>query len=163
MRRLRMRTIDGPGEIRSTPWTACAEEITAIVTDVRTTGFKPEILEDLPNVATVNGLSLAQLDSLAPESALPEGTIAVSKTELEAAGAETLTIVDGTAYVGVSVRTNASLEVEKAGGGGDRGGGWGKVDVQPGDVTVKDGSVIIAVPANAEKGFMVLESGDATK
>lgn len=61
--------------------------------------------------------------------------------------------MDGTAYLGVSVKTNNEV---KARGEGE---GWGKVNVQPRDVSVKDGSVIIAVPANAEKGFMVLESG----
>ena len=71
---------------------------------------------------------------------------------LVATGAETLTIVGGMAYVGVSVRTNADLTAETK--------SWGKVNVRPGDVSVENGAVIIAVPANAEKGFMVLESGD---
>ena len=72
-------------------------------------------------------------------------------------GAERIEIVDGTAYVGVSVKTNSEVKVR------GEGEGWGKVNVLSGDVTVKDGSVIIAVPANAEQGFMVLESGEAER
>ena len=62
-------------------------------------------------------------------------------------------IIDGTAHVGVSVKTNGDLTAEPK--------SWGKVNVQSRDVEVRDGSVIIAVPANAEKGFMVLESGES--
>lgn len=53
------------------------------------------------------------------EPVLPEGTIPVSKVALEKAGVETLAIEDGTAYLGISVRTNGDLTAETA--------SWGKV------------------------------------
>ena len=86
---------------------------------------------------------------------LQAGEIAVSKTELEAAGAATLTIIDGTAYVGVSVRTNGDLTAKTK--------SWGKVkfdkDVRV-DVSEDGTEIVIPVPANAQQGFMVLESGE---
>lgn len=64
-----------------------------------------------------------------------------------------LTIVDGTAYVGVVVRTNGDLTAKTK--------SWGRVKFA--DTTnvgqSEDGTeIVIPVPANAEKGFMVLES-----
>ena len=91
-------------------------------------------------------------------TSLPEGTIPVSKTELEAAGAATLTIVDGTAYVGVSVRTNGDLTAKTK--------SWGKVkfdkDVRV-DVSEDGTEIVIPVPANAQQGFMILESKPTEK
>ena len=79
-------------------------------------------------------------------------------TELKAAGAETLTITDGTAYLGVSVKTNGDLKAEQK--------SWGKVKFDKGvkvGVSEDGTELVIPVPANAEQGFMVLESGEATK
>ena len=110
------------------------------------------------DAVTVNGTPLSVYDMMASArglsgSSLPEGTIPVSKTELEAAGAATLTIVDGTAYVGVVVRTNGDLTAETK--------SWGRVKFA--DTTnvglSEDGTeLVIPVPANAQQGFMVLES-----
>ena len=82
--------------------------------------------------------------------ALPEGTVPFAEEVLEAAGAEALAIQGGMSYAGVSVKANAGLAV----GTED----WGKVNVKADDVMVEDASVIITVPANAEKGFMALDS-----
>ena len=77
---------------------------------------------------------------------------------MAAAVAATLTIVDGTAYVGVVVRTNGDLTAETK--------SWGRVkfskDVKV-DVSEDGTELVIPVPANAEKGFMVLESKTAEK
>ena len=75
-----------------------------------------------------------------------------------ALAAETLTIVKGTAYLGVSVKTNGEVTAEQK--------SWGKVkfdkDVKV-DVSADGTELVIPVPANAEKGFMVLESGEAER
>ena len=73
-------------------------------------------------------------------------------------GAERIEIVGGTAYLGVSVKTNGDLAAEQK--------SWGKVKFDKGvkvDVSEDGTELVIPVPANAEKGFMVLESGEATK
>ena len=145
--------IAGSGDVLSTPWTAQADEIVAVEADVRVVGFTSQMLAALPNVTTVNGMSLSQLQSLAPKQDIPSNSVLVSKTELEAAGAVTLAIENGTAYLGVSVRTNADLTVETK--------NWGRVKF---DETTQIGfsedgtSLIVPVPANAEKGFMTLWS-----
>ena len=92
------------------------------------------------------------------EPVLPEGTIPVSKVALEKAGVETLAIEDGTAYLGISVRTNGDLTAETA--------SWGKVkfdEKTPVGVSEDGTALLIPVPANAKSGFMTLWSGEATK
>ena len=156
-------TFIGTGEMRDftsaadVPWDPA--KVTRVEVDDGVKVIGANAFAALEEFVPVNGLPISFQKEVASatgprDQALPEGTVPVSMTELKAAGAETLTITDGTAYLGVSVKTNGEVKV--------RGEGWGKVNVQPGDVSVKDGSVIIAVPANAEKGFMVLESGKAT-
>ena len=92
------------------------------------------------------------------EPVLPEGTIPVSKVALEKAGVETLAIEDGTAYLGISVRTNGDLTAETT--------SWGKVkfdEKTPVGVSEDGTALLIPVPANAKSGFMTLWSGEATK
>ena len=72
--------------------------------------------------------------------------------------AATLTIVDGTAYVGVVVRTNGDITAEHK--------SWGKVKfADTANVGLSDDGteIVIPVPANARQGFMVLESKTAEK
>ena len=142
------------------PWATVAGKVKAVTVEEGVTLGSNALLGML-GTTTVNGTPLSFYDMVAGArgasgSSLPEGTIAVSKTELEAAGAATLTIVDGTAYVGVSVRTNGDITAEHK--------SWGRVKFDQ-DVKVglsEDGTeLVIPVPANAEQGFMVLESGTA--
>ena len=85
---------------------------------------------------------------------LPAGMIAVSKTELEAAGAATLDVADGTAILGISVCTNADLTASRS--------TWKPVSFKKSELDVSaDGTKILApIPANAEKGFMILRSSE---
>ena len=104
---------------------------------------------------TFSGASLGSLRSgLGGEAgSLPPGMIAVSRTELEAAGATALEVSDGTAVLGISVCTNGDLTASAP--------LWRPVSFRKGDLEVSaDGTKILApVPANAEKGFMILRSG----
>ena len=114
-------------------------------------------LAGLPDSATVNGMNVGQYRKLfggLGMSGVPEGSVVVSRTELEAAQAATLEIADGTAILGISVCTNGDLTATTS--------SWAPVAFRKSDLEVSaDGTKIIApIPANAEKGFMILRSGD---
>ncbi len=114
-------------------------------------------LAGLSDTATVNGMNVGQYRKLfggLGMSGVPEGSVAVSRTELEAAQAATLEIADGTAILGISVCTNGDLTAATS--------SWAPVAFRKSDLEVSaDGTKIIApIPANAEKGFMILRSGD---
>ena len=114
-------------------------------------------LAGLSDTATVNGMNVGQYRKLFGGlglSAVPEGSIVVSRTEVEAAGAEALEVANGTAVLGISVCTNSDLTAPTA--------TWAPVSFRKSDLEVSaDGTKILApVPANAEKGFMVLRSGN---
>ena len=63
---------------------------------------------------------------------------------------ERIDIIDGKALLDVSVYTNALLEVEKVGGGGDSG--WSVAT-----------NGVIEVPAPGKQGFFILKSKGVTK
>lgn len=114
-------------------------------------------LTGLPDSATVNGMNVGQYRKLfggLGMSGVPEGSVVVSRTELEAAQAATLEIADGTAILGISVCTNSDLTASTA--------TWAPVSFRKSDLEVSaDGTKILApIPANAEKGFMILRSGN---
>ena len=114
-------------------------------------------LAGLPDSATVNGMNVGQYRKLfggLGMSGVPEGSVVVSRTELEAARAATLEIADGTAILGISVCTNGDLTAATS--------SWAPVAFRKSDLEVSaDGTKIIApIPANAEKGFMILRSGN---
>ena len=114
----------------------------------------------LSDAVTVNGMNVGQYRKLfggLGMSGVPEGSVVVSRTELAAAQAATREIVDGTAVLGVSVCTNADLTAATS--------SWRPVTFRKSDLDVSaDGTKILApVPANAEKGFMVLRSGAAAE
>lgn len=98
----------------------------------------------LPRTVTLPASVLATLP-FSVKGGMPSGAIS--------AGFESIEVLDGKAYLGVAVKTNVNLTAEAQ--------GWGKVGLEAKDVSVENGSVIIAVPANTEQGFMVLESGAA--
>ena len=114
-------------------------------------------LAGLPETATVNGMNVGQYRKLfggLGMSAVPEGSVVVSRTELQAAGAETLEVANGTALLGISVCTNADLAASTA--------TWAPVSFRKSDLEVSaDGTRILApIPAGSESGFMVLRSGE---
>lgn len=88
------------------------------------------------------------------EGSVPAGMLLVSRTEVEAAGAEAIEVANGTALLGISVCTNSDLTASTA--------TWAPVSFRKSDLEVSaDGTKILApIPANADKGFMILRSGD---
>ena len=88
------------------------------------------------------------------EGSVPAGMLLVSRTEVEAAGAEAIEVANGTALLGISVCTNSDLTASTA--------TWAPVSFRKSDLEVSaDGTKILApIPANADKGFMILRSGN---
>ena len=68
-------------------------------------------------------------------------------------GAERIEIIDGKAYLGVSVCTNGNVETTTE--------GWERAKVEAVDLDGESGTAILTVPATAEKGFMILKSKGA--
>ena len=98
-------------------------------------------------------LSLGELKS-GFSASVPDGMLLVSRTEVEAAHAATLEVANGMAVLGISVCTNTDLTAAAS--------TWGPVTFRKSDLTISaDGTKIIApIPANADRGFMVLRSGN---
>ena len=112
-------------------------------------------LAGLSDTATVNGMNVGQYRKLfggLGMSGVPEGSIVVSRTELEAPGIEAISIADGTALLGISICTNADLSAATS--------TWAPVTLRKSDLDVSsDGKHIIApIPVNADRGFMILRS-----
>ena len=83
-----------------------------------------------------------------------EGEIAVTKESLQTAKAETVQIVDGVVYLGVSVLSNSDITASTA---------WAPVKFPAGTqigLTADGTKLIIPVPAAAQSGFMILQSGE---
>ena len=116
-------------------------------------------VEVAPTVAPIGEHAFEGIPANVP-LALTEEQVPHAAGSILPPGAERIEIVDGTAYLGVSVKANNEV---KARGEGE---GWGKVKFDKGvkvDVSEDGTELVIPVPANAEKGFMVLESGEAGK
>ena len=114
-------------------------------------------LAGLPDSATVNGMNVGQYRKLfggLGMSSVPEGSVVVSRTELDAAHAATIEVADGTALLGISVCTNGDLTAATS--------AWSPVTFRKSDLDVSaDGTKILApIPANADRGFMILRSGE---
>lgn len=113
-------------------------------------------LAALPDTTTLGGVPLKKFRAGlgTSESAVPAGMLLVSRTEVEAAGVEALEVANGTAVLGISVCTNSDLTAATA--------TWAPVSFRKSDLEVStDGSKILApIPANADKGFMILRSGN---
>ncbi len=112
-------------------------------------------LAGLSDTATVNGMNVGQYRKLfggLGMSGVPEGSVVVSRTELEAPGIEAISIADGTALLGISICTNADLSAATS--------TWAPVTLRKSDLDVSaDGKHIIApIPVNADRGFMILRS-----
>lgn len=98
----------------------------------------------LSRAITVPASVLATLP-ISVKDGVPSGVIS-------GADFETVQIVDGKAYLGVSVATNADLTAATK--------AWRQADIE--DVRKEsDGTVTLTVPATAEKGFMILKSKPA--
>ena len=96
------------------------------------------IMATLPDLTNVNGLTLDELASA--------GMLGAVK-----AGFSTIAVEGGKACLGVSVCTNGDLTAATE--------DWEKTVIEKAEVV--DGEAILTVPATAEKGFMILQSGDA--
>jgi len=112
------------------------------------------VLASLSDSVTVNGMLLGQLRTglQTTQAEVPENMMLVSKTELDAAEAMTLEISDGMAVLGISVCTNSNLSAPVS--------TWGTVSFEKSGLQISaDGKRILApIPANADRGFMVLRS-----
>ena len=106
----------------------------------------------IPDAVPVR-LSMGELRSGFGPS-VPDGMTLVSTTELEAPGIAALEISDGTALLGIGVCTNADLNAKAA--------DWAPISLEKGDLGVSaDGTrILVPVPVNADRGFMLLRSGD---
>ena len=147
-------TLTGPGSMydfaaaSDAPWDPAAVSAIAIGD-----GVVPgaNAFASLPDAVPVR-LSLGELRS-GFASAVPDGMALVSTTELEAPGIATLAIEGGTAVLGIAVCTNADLNAKAA--------DWAPVSLEKADLGVSaDGTrILVPVPVNAERGFMLLRSG----
>ena len=90
---------------------------------------------------------------IAKPQVVQEGEVAVKKTELQAAKAEAVSIVDGVVSLGVTVNTNGNFTAETK--------DWKPVELMSENVEVKDGKIVISIPVSDKSGFMILQSGDA--
>ena len=113
-------------------------------------------LAALPDTTTLGGVPLKKLRNGlgSSEGSVPAGMLLVSRTEVEAAGAEAIEVANGTALLGISVCTNSDFTASTA--------TWAPVSFRKSDLEVSaDGTKILApIPANADKGFMILRSGN---
>jgi hypothetical protein len=149
-------SIDGTGPTADfagasdVPWDPAAVSA-VVVGDGVTLGANA--LSALSDETTVNGIPLRLLRSGLGDG-VPDGMVLVSQTELEAAQVATLEVSDGTALLGISVCTNADLRASPA--------TWTPVSFRKSDLDVSaDGTRILApVPVSADRGFMILRSGD---
>lgn len=88
------------------------------------------------------------------EPVIPEGKVLVSKEEIAAAKAETVTVDGGAVTLGVTVNTNGDLTAETK--------SWQPVELKGENVKVENGKIVITFPVDSESGFMILQSGDAS-
>ena len=132
--------VDGVGEVTSVPWAENADGITKLVKSEGVAGLS-DIVNSLPDLTTVNGLTLDEL--------AVAGMIGAVK-----AGFSAIAVDNGTAQLGVVVFTNGVLEVEKAGGGGE----WSKAKIESVGLDKESGEAILTIPAPADKGFIILKS-----
>ena len=113
-------------------------------------------LAALSDTTTLGGVPLKKLRAGigSSGSSVPEGMLLVSRTEVEAAGAATLKVSNGTAVLGIIVCTTADLTAATS--------TWAPVKFNASNLEVSaDGTKILApIPANADRGFMILRSGN---
>ena len=139
-----------------TPWSP-ADVKEVVVAKGVTLGA--DALSGLPSSTpvTMSADGIRSLSSGAGSGSVPEGSVIVSKAELAAAGAETLTVADGTAVLGIGVYRNSDLTAPVS--------AWQPVKFSKSDLDVSsDGTRILApVPAGTEQGFMILRSSAAER
>ena len=126
--------IKGEGEVELMPWTEFADEITKLDKDEDVAGLL-DIVATLPNLTTVNGLTLDELASM--------GMLGAAK-----AGFSTIAVDNGTAQLGVVVSTNGDLTAATE--------NWGKAKVEDVGLDKETGEAILTIPAPADKGFFIV-------
>ena len=113
-------------------------------------------LAGFADTVTVNGLTISSfmLAVGGSEPVVPEGKVLVSKEEIAAAKAETVTVDGGAVTLGMTVNTNGDLTAETK--------SWQPVELKGENVKVENGKIVITFPVDSESGFMILQSGDAS-
>ena len=154
------------------PWAAFVDDVTAVtiaqdVTHVGKNAFagmtnletinKENVDSTYRTVSTVNGKPIDQFNMMG--DALGNGPLVYPpETPTEPSGAvsgaepETVRIVNGKAYLGVSVCTNGDVTAATE--------DWEPAAIEEAQVE-EDGTVTLTVPATAEQGFMLLKSKGA--
>ena len=79
----------------------------------------------------------------------------ISKESIGEAKAETATVEDGVASLGVTIKINADITAETK--------DWRSDELRQENVKVEIGRIAITIPAELKSGFMILQSGDAKK
>ena len=156
-------TIEGTGAMRDfanaadVPWDPSAVTAVTVCGSVERLGANA--FAALDDAVTVNGTAVSIFRFVTPALGPSQPSGAISPAEFER-----IDIIDGKAYLGVSVYTNASLEVEREGGGvgggeGEGVGGGGGVGEGEGWGVATNG--VIVVPAEGKQGFFYLMSKPA--
>jgi hypothetical protein len=149
-------SIDGTGptadfaDASDVPWDPAAVSA-VVVGDGVTLGANA--LAALSDETTMNGIPMGLLRS-GLGGGVPDGMVLVSRTELDAPEIATLEVSGGMALLGIGVCTNADLNAKAA--------DWAPISLEKGDLGVSaDGTrILVPVPVNADRGFMLLRSGD---
>lgn len=144
--------INGSGAVASTPWSDKADGIVKLQVGEGVTKLGGT-MATLPNLTSVNGLSMSALGDL---TVIPEDMVLVTKESIQAAKAMTVQIVNGQIELGVSVCSNADITVSTT--------NWTPVrfteDTKIG-LSADGTKLILPIPVAAQQGFMILQTGDA--
>ena len=108
----------------------------------------------LSRAITVPASVAATLPISVEPPSIPDNMVLVTKESLQAAKAETVQIANGQIELGVSVLSNSDITASTA---------WAPVKFSEGTqigLTADGTKLVIPVPAAAQSGFMVLQSGE---
>ena len=130
------------------PWVPAA--VTAVTVGAGVTQIGANAWSGMEDSVAINGTALSTVRYLAPGVGTSQPSGAISGADFE-----TVQIVDGKAYLGVSIATNSDITAAID--------GWGTAKLDPAAVEqAEDGKgLVIPVPATSEKGFMILRSKPA--
>ena len=145
------------GEGATSNFTAAAElpwaDVIGEIDEVNVSGGITQIGSNL--WAGLGDGVIINLEAIAVRKMISAGFPDEPAGAISSADFERVNIIDGKAYLGVSVCTNEVLEVEREGGGG--GGEWSRVKIE-GSRVESDGTVTLTVPAPGKTGFFILRS-----
>ncbi|MDO5320079.1 MAG: hypothetical protein Q4G65_15745, partial [bacterium] len=128
----------------SLPWAAVADSIEEVSIPDSVTTVGDNLWAGLGDGVVINGESIASRRKIATGLPAADPSGSISGAEFER-----IEILDGMAYLSVSVATNADLTATAE--------AWQQADVE-GVRRESDGTVTLTVPVPAEKGFLILKS-----